>query len=207
MLVNGIIYKITNTQNGMVYIGQTTHTLRKRWRLHCSPSSTCSLIHKAITEYGKESFTIEQIDNADSREELNRKEIAWIKKENSITPNGYNIDKGGYSIEYSEDSKKKMSENHADVKGENNPMYGKHHSEETRKLIAERLAGKYTGKDSMNHRAVVNLDTGEKFETATEAAKTYGVTVSTLIKTCRGKQKRTANCRWAYFDKEVMPHD
>lgn len=200
----GIIYKITNTQTGMVYIGQTRHSLRTRWRLHCAPNSTCSLLHKAIQEYGKDAFSIEQIDSAESREELNQKEIAWIEKENSMVPNGYNVDKGGYSIEYSEESRQRMSENHADVKGENNPMYGKQHSEETRKLIAEQLTGKYTGKNSFNHKPVVNLDTGEKFVTATEAAKAYGVTVSTLLKTCRGVQKKTANCRWAYLEEEVI---
>ena len=201
---NGIIYKITNTITGKVYIGQTTHSLRDRWRLHCTPNSTCSLLRKAIEEYGKDAFVIEQIDNGNNREELNRKEIAWIKRENSITPHGYNVDKGGYSIEYSEESKRRMSQNHADVKGKNNPMYGKQHSGKTRKLISDRLTGKYTGKTSFNHRAVINLDTGERFDTATEAANAYGVTVSTLTKTCRGVQKRTANCRWAFLEKEVM---
>ena len=196
----GIIYKITNTQTGMVYIGQTTHSLEVRWRLHCAPNSTCRLLHKAIVTFGKDAFVIEQIDSGNSREELNQKEIEWIKKENSITPFGYNIDKGGYSIEYSEEAKRRMSENHADVNGKNNPMYGKQHNNETRKLISNRLAGKYTGKNSFNHRAVVNLDTGEKFDTATEAANAYGVTVSALTKTCRGVQKRTANCRWAFIE-------
>lgn len=203
-MVIGIIYKITNTETGKVYIGQTTLPLRQRWRLHCSRNSTCKLLKMAIQEYGKRAFTIEQIDSAESREELNQKEIAWIIKEGSITPNGYNAEKGGYYIEYSKESKQKMSDHHADVKGENNPMYGTVHSEETRKLISERLAGKYTGKNSFNHRAVINLDTGEQFNTATEAAKAYGVTVSTLTKTCRGVQKRTANCRWAFYDKEVV---
>lgn len=201
----GIIYKITNTKTGKVYIGQTTHTLRDRWRLHCARNSTCSLLKQAIQKYGKEAFVLEQIDIAESREELNQKEKEWIKKENSMTPNGYNSDPGGYYIEYSEESKKKMSEHHANVKGSNNPIYGVKRSEETRELISKRLRGKYTGKESANHRAVINLDTGEKFVTATEAAKAYGVTVSTLTKTCRGLQKQTAGCRWAFIEKEVMP--
>lgn len=198
----GIIYKITNTVTGKAYIGQTTHSLRTRWRLHCSASSTCTLLHDAILEHGKEAFKIEQIDSGDSREELNQKEVAWILKENSKAPNGYNIDNGGYYIEYSEESRCRMSENHANVTGENNPMYGKQHNSETRKLISERLLGKYTGKNSCFHRPVINLDTGEKFDTATEAANAYRVTVSTLTKTCRGVQKRTANCRWAYLDEK-----
>lgn len=48
-------------------------------------------------------------------------------------------------------------------------------------------------------KPIVNLDTGEKFNTVTEAASAYGVTVSTLTKTLHGVNKKTANCRWAYL--------
>jgi len=30
----GFIYKITNKENGMIYIGQTTQSLKDRWRQH-----------------------------------------------------------------------------------------------------------------------------------------------------------------------------
>jgi len=36
-----------------------------------------------------------------------------------------------YGKHHSEESKKKMSDNHKDISGENNPMYGKHHSKES----------------------------------------------------------------------------
>lgn len=196
----GVIYKITNSQNGMIYIGQTKMQVRDRWRLHCSKNSTCSLLHKAIEEYGKEAFKIEVIDSGESREELNQKEKYWIEKEQSISPNGYNLDKGGYFIEYTDEAKKRMSENHADVSGKKNPRYGARCSEETKKLIADRLRGRYTGKNSTYHKAVINIDTGERFDTATEAADKYGVTVSTLTKTCRGVQKRSAGFRWAFIE-------
>lgn len=86
-------------------------------------------------------------------------------------------------------------------------MYGAKHSIESCRLISEKLSGKYTGKNSFNHRAVINLDTNEMFDTATDAAKAYGVTVSTLTKTCRGVQKQTAGCRWAFIEEEVVPND
>lgn len=40
-----------------------------------------------------------------------------------------------------------------------------------------------------------------------DEAKAYGVTVSTLTKTCRGVQKQTAGCRWAFIEEEVMSND
>ena len=79
-------------------------------------------------------------------------------------------------------------------------MFGNHHREDSKRLISSRLSGKYTGKESFNHRAVINLDTGERFDTATAAADAYGVTVSTLTKTCRGVQQRTAGHRWAFVE-------
>lgn len=199
----GIIYKITNTKNGMAYIGQTTLGLRARWRLHQSSGSTCSYLKQAIVDSGADAFTIAQIDSGESRQELNEKERKWIEQENTLYPNGYNSDKRGYHVNYTEASRRKMSEHHSDVSGEKNPLYGTHHSAETRRLISEALTGKYAGKNSAYHKAVVNLDTGEKYDTATDAARAYGVTVSTLTKTCRGAQKRTAGYRWA-FDEGVI---
>jgi len=35
-----------------------------------------------------------------------------------------------------EETREKMRENHADINGENHPMFGKHHSEETRKMMS-----------------------------------------------------------------------
>lgn len=203
MGIYGIIYKITNKVNGMCYVGQTTYTLEDRWRLHYSKGSCCSVLKEAISNFGKEAFSIEQIDIGNNREDLNSKEIYWIKKLNTRQPNGYNIDKGGYSIVHNDEARKKMSENHVDFNGKNNPMYGKHRSQYTKDLIAKRLKGRYTGKDCSASRPVINLDTGERFVSATEAANKYGVTTSTLCKTCNGRQQKTAGYRWA-FEEEVM---
>ena len=60
--------------------------------------------------------------------------------------------------------------------------------------------GRCTGKNNPSHRSVINLDTGERYDTATEAAKAHGVTVSALCKTCHGVQKHTAGYRWAFAD-------
>ena len=89
------IYKITNLVNGKVYIGQTKGSIEKRWKEHCRKNSFCSKLRRAIQKYGKNNFSIEQIDHAHNQEELDSKEIFWIKKYNS-TEIGYNIAKGGH---------------------------------------------------------------------------------------------------------------
>lgn len=91
-----IIYKIVNKLNGKIYIGQTIQPLLKRWNEHCVKSNGCRFLKNAIQLYGKENFTIEQIDTAETMEELNQKEIYWIDLYNSTNKLiGYNLDKGG----------------------------------------------------------------------------------------------------------------
>ena len=47
--------------------------------------------------------------------------------------------------EENENYRKKM---HEKLRGENNPMYGKHHSEETKKKMSEAMKGKYVGENN-----------------------------------------------------------
>ena len=47
-----------------------------------------------------------------------------------------------YGEHHSEETKRKMKENHADVSGKNNPMYGKIFTEEHRRKISEAQIGK-----------------------------------------------------------------
>ena len=105
-----IIYKITNLVNGKLYIGQTTQDLQTRWYKHCHSSSGCVALHNAIKRYGKDNFSVEVIDRATNRSELNDKEKYWIGQYNSISPNGYNLTTGGNDCNYSLQSRKKMSD-------------------------------------------------------------------------------------------------
>lgn len=94
----GYIYKITTTESDKVYIGQTTKTVEKRFTEHLKNSTEESKktlhLYLAMNKYGKETFSVEQIDTAKDRNELNRKERYWINYYNSIN-NGYNMMDGG----------------------------------------------------------------------------------------------------------------
>lgn len=104
------IYLITNKINKKRYVGQTTQKLTHRWAQHCDKNSCCLGIKRAIEKYGKENFTIRTLYKANSIEELNAKEILFINKFNTLSPNGYNLKTGGNRPVYSEESRKKMSE-------------------------------------------------------------------------------------------------
>lgn len=87
------VYKITNTVNGMAYIGSTTDTVETRFRQHiyesvASPNRTP--LYRAMNEYGIESFIVEEIAHTGSLQKLERLEADFIKMYNTLTPNGYN---------------------------------------------------------------------------------------------------------------------
>lgn len=113
----GYIYKITNIQNNKIYIGQTTKTIEKRFRKHlaearCEANSKrpVNYFHSALLKYGESSFITEKIDSAENADELNQKEIYWIKYYQATDKTiGYNLMEGGRSGLKSEETKAKIS--------------------------------------------------------------------------------------------------
>lgn len=95
----GYIYLITNNINNKKYIGQTQQSINKRWNQHCYEALNKIndfYLHKAIYKYGKENFTIEQIEECNNNE-LDDREIYNISKYNTyyIYGQGYNLTRGG----------------------------------------------------------------------------------------------------------------
>lgn len=97
----GIIYKITNTENGKMYIGQTKQRLSDRWADHKKNFLTLQdnmAIHKAMYKYGKSSFVLEEIEKCDN-DLLDEREIYWIAFYDTYH-NGYNSTPGGQNQTY-----------------------------------------------------------------------------------------------------------
>lgn len=60
----------------------------------------------------------------------------------------------------------KLKENHADVSGEKNPFYGRKHSEETRKLISEKISEMVKGEKNPFYGKHHSEETRAKFRAA-----------------------------------------
>ena len=129
----GIIYKATNKINGMIYVGQTTQTLKKRRHTKYNPC-----FQNAINKHGNK---IEwEIIKEFPIKELDLMERYYICYLNTMYPNGYNFETGGHKNKtLSKETKRKLSKINT---GEKHPMYGKHASEETKKKISEANKGK-----------------------------------------------------------------
>lgn len=94
-----IIYKVTNLINNKLYIGQTKNSLEYRKNQHFRETKSKKddmYFHRALNKYGFNNFQWEVIDQANSLEELNQKEIYYINLYNSTDRiNGYNRKLGG----------------------------------------------------------------------------------------------------------------
>lgn len=87
----GYIYLTTNKINNKKYIGQHRSS-------NFNPKYLGSgiLLKEAIQKYGKENFTCEILSECESEQELNEKEIYYIKFYDAVSDNlYYNIAKGG----------------------------------------------------------------------------------------------------------------
>lgn len=116
----GYIYKITNTVNNKAYIGVTTQSNpNTRWSDHKSHNrqgNGCPFLMKAFKKYGEDAFKFEVLIICFD-EDVFRFESDYIKKYNSLSPNGYNVATGGKT---------------------NQSFLGKTHSEETKKILSEK---------------------------------------------------------------------
>jgi len=104
------IYKITNTENGKVYIGQTVQQNPKmRWYDHCARTRNgqSNHLYNSMRRYGIEKFIWEVIDSATTLKELNDKEEYWLNYFKQFTE-CYNVREAGGNKTHSPESIERM---------------------------------------------------------------------------------------------------
>ena len=247
----GYIYKIENLLNHKIYIGQTTKeratdrfSQHRYLARHPEQETSISYLHRAMSKYGVDNFSFEVIEEVEDSL-LNEREQYWIKEKNSLTPNGYNMTKGGEgSIGFSRtqteeerekrsisvkkfyednpeaieklrertlqlwqdenyrkrvtESNKKFYAEHPDMfKGENNPMYGKHHSEEALKKIRSHAA---TRKNKIAQLDKDTLEIIKIYDGIKDAEKALGVSHGWISKAAK-QNKIAYGYRWKLMQK------
>lgn len=104
------IYVYRNNINGKSYVGQSLD-IQRRINQHNHKLSiegdNCTVLQRAVNKYGIENFYVGVLEYC-ILDELDAKEIHWIKKLNSLHPNGYNMQSGGSFGLHSEESKISM---------------------------------------------------------------------------------------------------
>ena len=147
------IYKITNKETGMVYVGQSRN-IQKRWSEHKrdlrNGAHRNDKLQKAYNKYGVKAFAFEVIEYC-TIEELNEKETYWCNELNALDRyKGYNLGEAGgqpmLGRHHTIKARKKMSEYHkVHSVGKGKGFYGKKHSKETLAKISQALKGKMVG--------------------------------------------------------------
>ena len=247
------IYKITNTLNGMAYIGQTTKarptdrfSQHKYLATHPEQEKTASYLHRAMAADGVDNFQFEIIEEVwdGDNDLLNEREKFWIKELNTLVPDGYNLTEGGdgtpgysrpqtveerekraasakaffennpearerckertkrlweneeYRRKVTESNRKFYSEHPDKFKGENNPFYGKHHSEESLIKIKE------ASKKRQKRIAQYDKNTGELiqvFDGVKDAERALGVSHGWLSKAAN-QNKIAYGYKWKFLE-------
>ena len=151
------IYLLRNIINNKIYVGQAKNFYNRmtKYRLGYEKNR---VIGKALEEYGLENFEVSILEKNLEIKDLDKYEQYWMDFYESYNENiGYNICKKAHSTQgykHTEESKKKMSEikkaffkaNPNFLCGENNPMYGKHPSQETRDKMSKSRLGNQNAK-------------------------------------------------------------
>lgn len=135
-----LIYKYTNKINSLEYVGQTCDSLECRAGTNGHRYKGCPKFYNAILKYKWENFTVQILEETQSKEFADWLEDSYIDLFDTIN-NGYNLREGGANGRASEETKKKMSK----AQIGNKKMLGKNHSAETKvKMRLTRTGRKHT---------------------------------------------------------------
>lgn len=104
---------------------------------------------------------------------------------------------------HTESQNKEMSKRMAGI---NNPMYGKAHSQETKDLQSRNRKGntawnKGLSIDNSHHNIKIQcIDTGNIYESITQASECLCIDRSSIVKVCKGKQKTAKGLKFRYME-------
>lgn len=173
------IYIRTNLVNGKQYVGQTQNLIEreKAWRKINSNIYGNKYFSNDRKKYGLDNFSFEILETCDD-EKSDELEQYYIKKYNTIYPNGYNIQSGGkkgFTYKEMEETKIKKSISH---KGKIPPC------------VKQRPVNQFT-LDGLFLRA---------YKSTREVERQTGFHHANISACCKGKYKQAYNSIWKYAE-------
>ena len=189
------VYQHRNLKNGKSYIGMTSREPKKRWRSGWGYKNNLRMwsdIQNSDWNKDWEHNIIGKFE--DKQEALNIEEMfIWLF---DSTNEGYNIstyDRNSYKR--TDKTRRKNSEAHT---GKKNPMYGKHHSEDTKR----KMSGAHKEKIYASTKPILQFSkNGEliaEYSSLTEASRQTGCSAPHICSCCKGKRKSCGGFIWKY---------
>ena len=173
------------------YVGITSQKPEKRWK---GGSGYKNNIHfyRAIKKYGWNNFQHEIIASNLTKQEAENFEIILIYKLKSNNKNfGYNVSAGGGTLDIS-------------LCNEKNSMYGKHHSDESRKKISDARKEYYNKLGYKNFRPIYQFSLDgvllREFHSVKEACEELELNESTVSRSCARVINTAYGYIWVYKD-------
>lgn len=154
------IYLTTNLVNNKKYIGKHYGELNDEY------IGSGLILQRAVEKYGKQNFVKQILYISSNNEENNLKEKEYIKKYNATqSKQFYNIAQGGDGgnliAGYTPEQRLALSQKLSKINsGQSNPMYGRHHTEETKEKIRQ-IDKSYTQTEQYR-KNMSQLKSGEK---------------------------------------------
>lgn len=179
-------------------------------------------LQKSWNKYGEENFKFYVLEYCE-KDLLDERESYYIELYDAMNRKfGYNLKSGGQASNYVCDevrekisnSNKKSYQNsnlkqirrldalnqwaNPEIKqkimGENNGMYGRHHTEEARLKMSEKRKGKPT-----HTNPVLCIELNREFQSLVQAGHETGCSPSGISNVCRGKQKTCGGYHWKFL--------
>lgn len=209
------IYKWRNKTNNKNYVGLAVD-LQRRKREFCYFNTYIyttqkSRIDNARNKYNNIDFWDYKVLEYCTKEKLKSNEIKYIKLYNSANRKfGYNLTEGGdgaLGYKMSEEQKLLISAKQKEYyKTHNNPMLGKHHTEEARRKIAEARIGTKQSEEQKNKMRKpiyqIDIETNEiiKEWDSPKTAEIYyrGKKTGAIYNVCIGRKKTAFGYKWRY---------
>lgn len=209
----GYIYCIRNNANGKLYIGQTEN-IEERWRGHRKNSSNCRYLKHAFNKYGVENFEFKVLIICFDTD-MNAYEVEYMRKYNTLVPNGYNLREGGNSGKHHEDTKKKIADS---LRGKPHPRKDILPSEETKQKISNTLKGRTPSSVSilreyakLRAKPIVQLTMDGKviarYASSVPVAEVVGSTKSVIHRVCKRENKTFKGFKWMYESEYLLQNE
>ena len=206
------IYKWTSP-SGKSYIGQAVNLSRRYKEFTTNPekyvyTSVDSAIDRARRKYSNFTEWKYEIVKTCTIDELNDLETYYIAQfDTTNSRKGYNSTKGGdgvKGVKWGSEKQIEALKNRRSYEGEENPNFGKHHTDEAKEKIRQaRLGSKYsleTIKKKSKPVIQYSLD-GEFIKEwigAAQVMKELGIDKSSIGRVCQGKKKTAGGFKWSY---------